>query len=291
MKKVLVVGASGLVGQALVKDLKTSESFEVYSTYFNNKHSNDRKAYKLDIEDLSDITEIITSVKPHIIVSSLRGDFNKQMDLHVFMADYLKRTGGSLYYCSTANVFDNDFSRAHYEEDLLNAKTDYGLFKCECEKTLTNILGDQLCIMRLPQVWGRNSRRVKELIEAIKENTEIVLYPKLEINTITDIELSRQIVYLIEKGVNNRVHFGSCDSVTHKDFYMQLISKMTDKKLCIKESFDETGIFLLLSHRSNEFPETFRFSTSDVIDYLNRLLEGRQDENSISRYRCTRSNG
>lgn len=268
MYKVLVVGASGLIGKALVRELRLSQQFQVYGTYFNNNAFEEANFYKLNIEDLSDIKEIVHLVQPQMIVSCLRGDFDKQLQVHVFMAAYLKRSGGRLYFCSTANVFDNDMTRPHYEDDQVNSKSRYGQFKIQCEQTLSRILKEDLCIMRLPQVWGRDSIRMRNLIKAIQLNEDIVVYPKLEINTISDCELARQVVYLMENRVNNIVHFGSKDIVTYKAFYMKLIGKITDKTVAITENDDETGAFCLLTRRRSAFPESFVFTNDDVIAYL-----------------------
>jgi hypothetical protein len=94
------------------------------------------------------------------------------------------------------------------------------------------------------------------------------VYPKLEINTISDCELARQVVYLMENKVNNIVHFGSKDIVTNKAFYMKLIGKITDKTVAIKENDDEAGVFALRTRRRSAFPENFVFTNDEVIAYL-----------------------
>ncbi len=268
MEKILVVGATGLIGKALVRQLSSSQKFEVYGTYYMNCPSEDARYYKLDMDDLSDIKNILHSIEPQIVVSCLRGDFTKQLQVHNFIAGYLKETGGMLYYCSTANVFDNDLSRPHCESDSVNAISEYGQFKIDCERIIDQKLGAHLCIMRLPQVWGRESIRMKSLIESIKHDREITVYPDLEINTITDIQLARQIVFLIENRSTRIFHFGSQDKMSHKAFYMRLIAKLTNRKVCIKDNIEEVGIFSLQTQRSHEVPENFRFTNDDVINYL-----------------------
>jgi dTDP-4-dehydrorhamnose reductase len=152
---------------------------------------NQDKNFKLSIEDPDNITGILNTLKPNIIVSCLRGDFNKQLKIHMKIADYLKKNGGSLYFFSTKNVFDNDFSRPHYEDDMPNSQTGYGQYKIEREKKIIEVLHDNVCILRLPQVWGKNSPRMSELLNSLKNNKDVIVYPKLFININTDVMIAR----------------------------------------------------------------------------------------------------
>ncbi|MDP4193197.1 MAG: hypothetical protein Q8858_16650 [Bacteroidota bacterium] len=65
---------------------------------------------------------------------------DQQLSVHIKAAEYLKENRGSLYFFSTTNVFDNDLSKPHYEDDLPNFHTDYGQYKIECENKMKEIL-------------------------------------------------------------------------------------------------------------------------------------------------------
>ena len=54
-------------------------------------------------DDAYDILEV---VKPTIIISSLRGDFNAQIIAHTHMLEYIKQHKIKMLYLSSANVFD-----------------------------------------------------------------------------------------------------------------------------------------------------------------------------------------
>lgn len=162
MNKILVLGGSGLLGIAIINEMSKYNNFEVYSTYFKNPILfNQYKSFKLDIRDSYNVNNILSTLKPNIIVSCLRGDFNKQLATHINIAEYLRENDGSLYFFSTTNVFDNDLSKPHYEDDVPNSNTDYGQYKIQCENKMKEILQDNACILRIPQVWGENSLRMK----------------------------------------------------------------------------------------------------------------------------------
>jgi len=139
----------------------------------------------------------VTTLKPQSVISCLRGDYNKQLILHTKIAEYLKETDGRLYFLSTTNVFDNDLSKPHYEDDLPNSCTDYGQYKIECEKKIIETLHDNACILRLPQVWGKDSPRMKHLLKSLTNNEKIVVCPKLFFNTNTDIVIAKNGVCVV----------------------------------------------------------------------------------------------
>lgn len=271
MYKVLVLGGSGLVGQSIINEMNKYNQFQVYSTYYQNPILlNKDRNFKLNIEDLDNISSILNTLKPNIIVSCLRGDFDKQLIIHIKVAKYLKENGGRLYFFSTTNVFDNDLSKPHYEDDLCNSHTDYGQYKIECEKKISEILHDKACILRLPQVWGQNSPRMKELLNSLHNSKDIIVYPKFFHNTNIDGMIARQLCHIIDNNLKGIFHLASEDVINYKDFYDELIMRLGFKDAKIKENFEEEGYFALLSKRNEEFPKYLRFNNRSVINYLTK---------------------
>lgn len=137
MNRVLILGGSGLVGKAIISEMNKSEEFQVYATYSTNPMPlNKYKSFKFNIEDAANISNILNTLKPHSVISCLRGDYDKQLTLHIKAAEYLKQNNGRLVFCSTANIFDNDTSKPHYEGDLQGSCTDYGQFKMNVKSEL-----------------------------------------------------------------------------------------------------------------------------------------------------------
>lgn len=269
MHRILILGGSGLVGKAIISEMSKSNKFEIYATYFKNPmRLNQNRSFELDIEDSDSINSILDALKPQSIVSCLRGDFDKQLALHIKIADYLKKTGGRLYFCSTTNVFDNDLSKPHYEADLPNSQTDYGRYKIECEKRITEILRDNACILRLPQAWGKDSQRMKNILKSLVDSGKIVVYPRLFFNTTTDSVIAKKVSFIIEHNLKGIFHLASEDVINYKDFYYELIMGLGFNNAKIEEDFDEEGYFALLSKRNNEFPEWLRLTNKSVISYL-----------------------
>lgn len=269
MDRILVLGGSGLIGTAIINEMNKHKDFDVYATFYNRTIPlNKERCFRLDIEILEDINEILNTVKPKIIISCLRGDFDRQLALHKRIAEYLKKNDGKLYFLSTTNVFDNDFSRPHYENDLPNSHSDYGNYKIECEKNIIEILHDNACIIRIPQIWGKNSPRMKEILKSIENKEKVVIYPKLFLNTNTDIMLAKQIAYIIQNNLKGIFHLGAKDIINNKDFYNELITKLGYNNVKLEEEFDVEGAFAILSKRNSEFPKELLLTNNAVIEYL-----------------------
>ena len=104
--------------------------YDVYGSYHSKKPDIfPDKTFKLDVSQEKNIQNILKIVEPDLVISCLRGDFLMQLKVHKDLANYLQKTRGKLYFCSTANVFDGNTSKAHYEHDDTGAKSDYGQYK------------------------------------------------------------------------------------------------------------------------------------------------------------------
>ncbi len=255
MVTVIVLGGSGLLGKAMIKELNQYQDFRTYGTHLANPTGlTPERSLRLDIGDLAGLRAILTTLWPDLVISALRGDFGQQLVFHGEIADYLKENGGRLYFFSTANVFDNDLTKPHDEDDLPNSRSEYGQFKITCERRLVELLGDKACILRLPQVWGKHSQRLDSLRKSLKNNEKIAVYPNLFISAISDQFAAEKAVYIIRHNLKGIFHLAAEDIVNHRDFYTQLIAGLGYNQPVLEENPDESGYFALVSKRNNEFP-------------------------------------
>lgn len=271
MEKILILGASGLVGKALITEL--NGKYDVYGTY-NSKRIEELKdkGFKFNVDNYNKIKEILDKVKPKLIISCLRGDFEKQLQTHKTVANYIKDVNGTMYFCSTANVFDGDTTTSKYENDERNAKSDYGKYKIQCEELLEETIGNNAVILRLPMILGKNSRRINELIQNLENNEEIELFTNLFITTNTDVMLAKQIHYLIKNNLKGIFHLATDDVIVYKDFIKKLIKEWKYENAKIKEvPIMEKDYYLAILSKKNELPNDLRITNKDVLDYLFNL--------------------
>ncbi len=270
MEKVLILGASGLVGRALLDEFK--DRFDLYGTYSTSLTSPpDDKQFQLEVQQIDKLKEIIQSIKPDIVISCLRGDFEQQFKLHKELALELHNSSTRVYYFSTTNVFDGDFSRPHTETDMPIAESDYGKFKIACENMLKEILDERVMMIRIPAIWGKNSPRMNLIKESIKNNKVIDVYSNLVCNNLLDVQIAKQLRFIIENKLKGIIHLGSMDNMTQGQFFEKVISKLTRNKSILRyqsyQDKDVTYYFQLTSNRE-DLPVSLQSTNEDIIDQL-----------------------
>lgn len=266
--KILVLGASGLVGKALLTEL--SSSFEVYGTYHQTKLSlqNDHQL-QWHITDCKSILDWIDEINPQIIISCLRGAFALQLEVHKQIIQKIQPTKTKLLFCSTTNVFDGEITKHHAENDTPLATSDYGQFKIQCETLIQAELGEHGIILRLPMVWGKNSPRLKEIKENITNKVEIEAYENLYLNHASDQRIAKQIRSIIENNLTGIFHLATTKIDSQYSFISKLVhSYNTDIKVkAIKIEDVEQYHFGLLVHRT-DLPTHFTYENDQLISEI-----------------------
>ncbi|WP_203248770.1 sugar nucleotide-binding protein [Sporosarcina beigongshangi] len=270
MKKLLILGASGLVGKAIAKEC--AQDFDVYGTYFSTKTDlADDKQFQLNVQDEGAIRDILQIVEPDIIISSLRGDFDEQLTFHQNLAEAIKNKATRLYYFSTTNVFDGDLSRHHSESDATIADSDYGQFKINCEKMLTELLGHRATVIRIPGIWGKNSPRMNNLKKNIEVAEPIQAYRNLECSFLSDMQLASQVHFIVEHELTGIIHLASVDRVKESTFVEELVGKLTTRDVNLQynayQDEETTYYFGLVSNRE-DLPDNLNITNGEIISYL-----------------------
>ncbi|ATP40062.1 dTDP-4-dehydrorhamnose reductase [Solibacillus sp. R5-41] len=272
MKKLLIVGASGLVGKALAK--KCENDFDVYGTYFTSATNlPDNKQFQMNIQDGEVLKTILNTVEPDIIISCLHGDFEQLLEFHRLLAVELKNKSSLLYFLSTTNVFDGDLSRHHSETDEPNSKSEYGQYKINCEIMLQDLLKERAIIIRIPGIWGKNSPRFNTLLKNLETNEPIQAYCNLECSFLTDVHLAQQLHFVLKNEVRGTIHLSSEDKIIESQFYEEIIKKLTPNEIKVQYNHyqDKEKLYLFgLDSIRNEFPKTLNIKNNEIIDYLAR---------------------
>ncbi|MDU5082854.1 sugar nucleotide-binding protein [uncultured Tissierella sp.] len=266
MERILILGASGLVGKALSKEL--DKKYDVYGTYNNNKIVSINSIY-YDMSEVNKIINILNSVKPSRIVYCLTGNFKTQIELLNELIRYLIPINGKLYFCSTANVFDGDTTIPHPKTHEPIAKSDYGKFKIECEKILRKDLNGNGIIFRLPMIWGKDSPRLNSLVTSLKNNEKVDVYTNLYLNNNTDEMLAKQIYYIIENDLEGIFHLGSSEVINHYEFIKKVIVKLGYKDTKFnEETLPGEKYYLAVLPTIKELATDFIFSNEHVINHI-----------------------
>lgn len=264
MEKVLILGASGTVGTAIYKRLSQYDTFDVYGTYFSSKPDAPHMCY-FSLENPERIKDILADIAPDIVISALRGNFKKQMDVHIFTAEYLENNHGKLIYFSTANVFDGKLESPHYEDDSLQSDSEYGKFKICCENKLREIMGSSAIILRIPFVYGKNSVRMRQIKDGCEKGA-LDVYENLFSNYVTDIQIADYVEWIIREKKEGIFHIGTTDVMRYSDFIKRLIKGLGNKYPTFNY-LDVTGTMAVLTERK-DIPHRLEWNAERVIAYL-----------------------
>ena len=216
--KILILGASGEVGKPIFRLL--SEKYDVYGTFNKNKPADicEEKLYQFDISDCNGFSNILEYINPDLVISSLTGDFTKQMETHRVLEVFLRENDKRVIFISTANVFDGDVRGGHSEALSPYPISSYGQFKQSCEELLLSGLGAKCLIVRLPKILSKlTAEKWFKAQEKVYEN----LY--FSFNTADNV--AKAIYYCVDTGKSGILHLTSKDSISIEDSLKLFLTK------------------------------------------------------------------
>ena len=256
------------MGNALYKEL--CNYYDTFGTYCSARRSfeDNQKFLRYDmLED--DIHRLLQEVRPHIIISALRGDFGAQIQAHAHITEYLTKHRSRLYFLSSANVFDAYSKYPSYEYDKTLSESIYGRLKIRIENMLLRLPQRKMGILRLPMVFGNTSPRIREIKMALEAGEPIEVFPNLIINVTSDDKFCQQLHYMINRNKYGIYHLGSRDLVHHDDFIREITSHLSSRKPVFKRVYTTNEErYLAVLPRENLLPKNLQLSYQEVIDHL-----------------------
>ena len=267
MKRILILGASGFIGNTLYKELNSY--FDTFGTYFKTKRYKDnRHFFQFDVNE-GGLETIIKEVKPKLIISALRGPFEALLETHEMLIDLIKRSNCRLVFLSSANVFDTFEHFPSYEYDKTLSESIYGRFKIRIENDLMRLPTSKYVLARLPMVFGSQCPRMEELDLAVQQNQAIEVFPNTIINVNNDVKLSQQIHFIINQKLTGIFHLGSTDLINHYEFIKTLTARRYLKTPVFKQVFTTNQMrYLAVLTKENKLPPTLNFSYTEVLEDL-----------------------
>ncbi|MAZ29426.1 MAG: dTDP-4-dehydrorhamnose reductase [Cytophagaceae bacterium] len=262
----MILGASGFLGGALYKELY--RYYDTFGTYHTGKIYSDNKHYlHFDVVQ-DDIYSVLNEIRPDIVISTLRGDFDAQEETHENLMLYAARTGIFVVFVSSSNVFDAFTNYPSYELDKTLSESKYGKLKIRCENFFLRGLPEkQYAVVRLPMVFGKNSPRVKEIKNQVLLGEPIEVFPHLIINSTTDRKFSQQIHYILNRNLYGIFHLGSRDLIHHQELMSEVVTNLDLKrepnyKMVYTSNFDR---YLAVLPRDNKLPGHLNITNEEVV--------------------------
>lgn len=266
MERILILGGSGFIGNAIYKEL--CSYFDTHATYFSESDffESNHQFHQYDIET-ENIEVLLQTLRPKIIISALRGNFDAQIAAHFSIIDYILRNDCKLIFISSANVFDAFTNFPSYEYDKTLSQSIYGRFKIKIENALLRLPNNKYNIVRLPMVFGQASPRIKEIKTLISLNEAIEVFPNVVINVTDILKLTQQIHYLINRKKQGVFHLGSTDLVHQRDFISDICEVLGFDNPLFKNVYDSNSDrFLAVLPKENILPKNLQITVQQVVE-------------------------
>jgi len=268
LKKILIIGASGFIGNALYKELNSY--FDTYGTYRTDNafYEQNQKFFQYDME-LEDISILLDNLKPTVIVSAIRGNFNAQLDAHRRIIQWLQKNRSKLIFLSSANVFDTFSNYPSYEYDKTLSDSVFGRLKIKIENALMRMPTHKYVIARIPMIFGASTPRVQELKTLHELQAPIEVFPNVIINATSISKLTQQLHYIINRSKKGIFHLGSTDLIYHLDLITEICDILGLEQPSFKQVFDSNNDrYLAVLPKDNMLPKNLQITTKQVIDSI-----------------------
>jgi len=266
-KKILILGGSGFIGNSIYKEI--CNYFNTFGTYHSARKSfeKNKQFFRYDMTE-DDIFPLLEKVKPDYIISALRGSFAAQIQAHQHVVEYISKTECTLFFISSANVFDAYSKYPSYEYDKTLSESIYGRLKIKIENMLLRLPKKKMAILRVPMVFGNGSPRVRTIKKSILENDPVEVFPNLILNVTSADRLTQQIHYLINRNKSGVFHLGSQDLVHHEDFTKEIVDRIGNFNPIYKRVFTTNEErYLAVLPKDNRLPKNLQFGYQDIIDH------------------------
>jgi dTDP-4-dehydrorhamnose reductase len=273
MKKVLIIGASGLFGTAIEKVCRENE-VDVVGTSSKDFDISDEGALEKAIEEYSPKTIINSAVFMGIPAceENPKRAFEINAVAPMNLARICRKKDILLVQISTNSVFDGTKGELYVENDIPNPKNVYGLSKYAGEIGVRNTLLDSY-IVRFPKLFG--SRRngaygfTDKIMAKMKSGEELkVVGDRRDTFTYT-VHAARKLISLLENHVPFGVyHVANQGSVSYYDFACSLAERVGYKGKIIRTEDRDSS--LVINPLRNELGS---IKVSDMPSWENGLDE------------------
>lgn len=218
MKKIMILGVTGLIGRELVDEL--SDRYKLIGL----SRGEMTVPYEHVVFDLEQdlISPILSKYKPDIIISCVRGDFVKQFETHEEIVRYAKDNKATVHFYSTANVFDGDAKEIKYEESITKSESDYGLYKIKCESLVLS-LGEFGTVLRLPMVFARTSPRMKQIESALQERKKMDIYDQCYLSIVLSEDVAKLHGKIIDNNESGIFHLAAKGVMSQEEIYTKIM--------------------------------------------------------------------
>lgn len=222
--RVMIFGATGLLGQALMREWSNDEIVGLSSR-------------DVDIRERTKVSEKVQDVHPEWIVlaaayTNVDGcESNRDLALAVnrdgavHVAEAAKAAGAKLLFLSSDYVFDGVKASPYETDDRPNPLAVYGQSKFEAERHLQELLPD-CCIARTSWLFGAGGKCFPDTILKLAVNRPALDIVNDQCGCPTySVDLARAVINLCRKNASGIVHVTNSGSCTWFEFAAEIVKQ------------------------------------------------------------------
>lgn len=222
MKKILVFGAHGMLGSALMALF--SPPFEVVGLGHEDVEITLEKEVRRAVYNSQPDTVIHAAAYTDVDGCERDPDrafaTNSQGTLHV--VEVCREVGAKLVYISTDYVFDGQAVAPYREDDPVNPLSVYGKSKLGGERYVQDRL-DDFVIVRTQWLFGRGGRNfVTTVLEWAEDGKALTIVNDQFGSPTYVVDLSQAILRLLEKGCSGVFHVANRSSCSWYEFAREI---------------------------------------------------------------------
>lgn len=249
--KVVITGATGMLGQHLYSTFSNNPAYEVYGVSRQRAHIPADRHIQLDMTDTANLEAAMAALKPEIVIYAAalvnvdlcEKDKEYAYALHVTAAKKLSELPSvkSFVYISSDAVFDGQ--RGNYiETDDCNPLNYYAATKMLAERELLKGPAD-IYIIRV-NIYGFHATPGNSLFEwawkSLQEGKKITGFDNVYFNPLYVGTLARLVLELCMKKIAKGVyHFGTSDILSKYEFLLSIANAFNfDRSLLLKSPLD-----------------------------------------------------
>ena len=238
MKKILILGSTGLIGHQVFHYLNNSSEYQLFNLSRSMLNS---ETLLVDVRNEKELVKLIEKLRPNIIVNCiglLIGESNISPEnaiyLNAFLPHRLLRLSDDLniklIHMSTDCVFSGNKKTPYFETDLKDGEDIYAK-----TKGLGEIINNKHLTIRTSVVGTELKSNGTELFHwFMTQSNSISGYRKSIWSGVTSLELAKAVKWAIDKDINGLYHLTNNYSINKSDL-LKLFNKYTNKNILINE--------------------------------------------------------
>jgi dTDP-4-dehydrorhamnose reductase len=230
MKRVLVTGASGLLGSKIVE---SARNYTVYPTH--QAHPHFQNSIKMDVTDEREVKQVLDRVKPNIVIhtaaetnverceSDRNHAWKTNADGTRILAEACNKMNATMTYISTDYVFDGEKGR-YREEAQPNPVNYYGQTKLTGEEHVKELC-ERYATLRTSVLYGTHPTKLNfatwTVTSLLEKKPLMIVEDHFNSPTLAD-NLARAAWEMVEKELWGVYHVAGTERISRYDFALKM---------------------------------------------------------------------